>query len=605
MPGIVGLFTRQPRAQAEHQLTRMLATMKHEPFYETGTWIEPALGAYIGWVLRSKPCGRPMPMQSSRDDVRLVLSGENVLTPDAETTLKRRGYPAADDETAPLVELYEGNRRFAAALNGRVQGVLLDGKRGTTVLFNDRFGLHRLYYHEADDAFYFAAEAKAILAVRPELRSIDARSLAEYVTCGCVLENRSLFRGVHVVPPGSAWEFRDGALECRDHYFEPREWEEQGELGLEEYYEGLRAIFERNLPRYLATRERIGMSLTGGLDTRMIMAWQRLAPGDLPCYSFGGIINECHDVRVARRVAAACRQPYEVIEVGQRLFADFPNLAESTIYRTDGCAHVNRAADLYANECARHIAPVRMTGNYGGEILRGIRAFKPGPLSNVFSPELQSHANAAAATYAGIVACHPVSFSAFRQAPWHHYGLLALEETKLAMRTPYLDSDLVRLVFRAPALTYASNDVSIRLIGDGSPAMKMIMTDRGLAGPHGPLASAVRRQWLEFTFKAEYAYDYGMPQWLSTIDRALSPLKPERLFLGRHKFCHYRVWYRDQLAGYVRDILLDPRSLSRPYLQRSALSQSVERHVAGSHNHTVDIHMTLTLELIHRAFVDR
>ena len=73
---------------------------------------------------------------------------------------------------------------------------------------------------------------------------------------------------------------------------------------------------------------------------------------------------------------------------------------------------------------------------------------------------------------------------------------------------------------------------------------------------------------LEFSFKAEYAYDMGMPQWLARIDHAFSFLGWERLFLDRHKVFHFRVWYRDYLAGYVREILLDPRTLSRPYLER-------------------------------------
>ncbi len=47
------------------------------------------------------------------------------------------------------------------------------------------------------------------------------------------------------------------------------------------------------------------MSLTGGLDTRMIMAWHKAAPGSLPCYTFGGKYRECRDVIVARQVADA------------------------------------------------------------------------------------------------------------------------------------------------------------------------------------------------------------------------------------------------------------------------------------------------------------
>jgi asparagine synthase (glutamine-hydrolysing) len=95
-----------------------------------------------------------------------------------------------------------------------------------------------------------------------------------------------------------------------------------------------------------------------------------------------------------------------------------------------------------------------------------------------------------------------------------------------------------------------------------------------------------------------------MPQSVARFDRLLRPLHWERLFLGRHKFYHYRVWYRDALSGYVRDMLLDPRSLSRPYLQRKAIEDMVQQHTAGTHNHTTAIHKILSLELIHRLFID-
>ena len=68
------------------------------------------------------------------------------------------------------------------------------------MLFNDRYGMHRLYYHESKEAFYFAVEAKAILEVCPDLRRADPRGLGEFVACGCVLENRTLFEGIYVLP---------------------------------------------------------------------------------------------------------------------------------------------------------------------------------------------------------------------------------------------------------------------------------------------------------------------------------------------------------------------------------------------------------------------
>ena len=181
-------------------------------------------------------------------------------------------------------------------------------------------------------------------------------------------------------------------------------------------------------------------------------------------------------------------------------------------------------------------------------------------------------------------------------------GCSALEETQLALRSPYLDNDLVRTVYRGPAAAFESNDVCLRLIADGNPRLRQIRTDRGQGG--GAAAS-----WfaflLELEFKAEYAYDYGMPQWMARFDRLLSPLQPERLFLGRHKFTHFRVWYRDALARYVQAVLLDHRSLSRPYLDRRRAQAMVVSHVRGNRNYTWEIHKLLTLELIHRLFLDR
>ena len=469
------------------------------------------------------------------------------------------------------------------------------------MLFNDRFGLQRLYYHEANDAVYFAAEAKAILKVRPELRAIDARGLGEFITCGCVLENRTLFSGIHVLPPGSAWTFREGLLKTKEFYFEPREWEAQEPLKAEEYYDRLQSAFVRNLPRYFNGHERLGVSLTGGLDTRIIMAWRKEQPDSLPCYTFGSMYRENQDVKLARRVAKICGQQHQVIVTGTEFLSRFPHYAERSIYLSDACVDLGRSPDLYLNEKAREIAPVRIVGTYGSEILLHDVMFKATePVSGLFQHEVLHHVQAARETYDVARRVHPVTFAAFRQSPWHHYGVLGLEQTQVAVRSPYLDNDIVKTVYKAPGSIQVNQEGRFRLIREGNPNLAKLRTDRGIAGVN----SIFTRAFLEFSFKAEYAYDYGMPQWVAQVDHMFGSLHLERLWLGRHKVFHFRVWYRDQLAGYVREMLLDPRSLARPYLDPNAVRAVVDGHLKGNRNYTTEIHRLLTLELTHRLLLD-
>jgi len=601
LPGIVGLITNRSRESAEQELREMLKSLCHEKFYTCGTWIDSQNGVYVGWVAREGSFADGMPIQNERGDVTLTFSGEEFPEPTLVGSLRARGHEIKSQPASYLAHRYEEEVDFPKGLNGRFHGLVADRTKGTAILFNDRYGLQRLYYHGAQDAFYFAAEAKAILKVRPELRTLDQRGLGEFIVCGCVLENRTLFPGIHVLPPGSAWSFRGGKLEKKASYFQPSEWEALEPLKAEEYYGHLRDVFVKNLPRFFDGKERIGVSLTGGLDTRIIMAWRRSEPNTIPCYTFGSMYRDNEDVKLARRVAKICGQSHQVIVTGDEFLSRFPHYAERSIYLSDACVDLSRSPDLFVNEKARQIAPVRISGTYGSEIMMHAVMFKAEmPIAGIFQKDCLQNIQMASQTYETIRRVHPATFAAFRQSPWHHYGILGLEQSQVTVRSPYLDNDLVRTAYRAPDSLRINAESRWRLVQEGNPSLAELRTDRGIGGRN----SALTHPFFEFLFKAEYAYDCGMPQWVARIDHMLGRFHLERIWLGRHKIFHFRVWYRDQLAHYVRELLLDSRSLARPYLEPNGVRRIVEGHLSGSRNYTTEIHRLMTLELTHRLFVD-
>lgn len=595
MPGITGLIGAA--ADRTDLIGRMVDVMRHETFYVAGTYTQHRARAATGWAVHGNSSAAAGPIWNDARDMFLVFAGEEFSWREEE----------GNESARYLIDRYETQGiRFLEQLNGTFAGLLVDLRAEKVLLFNDRHGLSRIYWHSTPDTFYFSSEAKSILSVVPATRALDQKSLAEFASAGCAMQERTLFANISLLPPASCWSFSGGKLTAKNTYFQKETWENLPPLGVADYYECLRSVFPGIVRKYFRGRPKIGMSLTGGLDGRMIMACSGHVSGALPCYTFGSVYRDCTDVTLARQVARACGQPHHVIKIDEEFLTQFGDLAERSVYLSDGAMDVTGSVELFANMRARAMAPVRMTGNYGSEILRSNVAFKASPLSpQLFNRDFVRVGDSAVATYRAETAGRRLSLIATKQVSWHHHSRLAVEQSQVTMRSPYLDDELVRLAYQSPKGQEASKTPALRLIHDGAHGLGRIPTDRGLLFRPRPLTTGLSHLFQELTFKAEYAYDYGMPQWLAKIDRCLKPMRPERLFLGRHKFYHFRIWYRDRLAGYLQDVLLDSRSSARSHLEPYRLKTIVREHLAGTHNHTIALHQALSIELIYRKLIER
>jgi asparagine synthase (glutamine-hydrolysing) len=605
MPGIAGIIEKGFREDNEDALQAMVKCMIHEKFYSSGTYAINRLGLRLGWVCLKDSFSDCMPVWNERKDICLIFIGEDATDESEIGHLKADGHQCNLENASYLVHLYEEEGiGFLKKINGWFSGVLVDLREEIITLFNDRYGLNRIYYHENKEAFYFSSEAKSLLKIMPNLRQFDYSSLGEFFSYGCTLENKTLFSGVSLVPGGSMWRFSPRYGVARDTYFKPEILENQFTLNERNYYERLKETFTHIISKYFRQRERIAVSLTGGINSRMIMAWAPCPPLKVPCYTFSGMYRDCADVNIARQVARICQQRHKTIRLNRKFYSEFPALAKRSVYYTDGTMNVSGSVDLYVNRLARETAPIRVTGNYGDQVLRRSIGFKHMSLcEEIFDMEFIHFIRQGVMTYDKINKDPMISFLAFKQVPWYDYARLALERTQLTVRSPYLDNDLLSLVYQAPPESAASVRLSLRLIAEGNPALGRIPTDLGLRYRSVPVATTAQSLFRAFTSKAEYAYDYGMPQWLAKVDNLFSSLHLEKAFLGRHKFYHFSAWYRDALSKYVRDILLDPRTLRRPYLNGSCIEAIIREHTSGRRNYTNEIHFLLTSELIQRHLI--
>src|SRR5438094_5264666 len=504
MPGILGIISPRPPEECQDLMTSMLASMEHEPFYDSGAYFVPEMGVYGAWVAHEDSFAAGKVFFNERKDVALLFSGECFGDRETRAEFKRKGHELGEAAGSWLVHFYEEQGdRFFEKLNGLFSGLLIDKRRNRTFLFNDRYGLERIYFCETKDATYFASEAKALLRILPELRAFDEEGVAQFLTYGCTLGERTLFRGIQLLPGASVWSFERGRCQKRK-YFSPETWDGQLALTPEAFEFQFQETFNRILPCYFESESKIGMSLTGGFDTRMIMACRPKTGEDPVCYTFSGENSQTLDDRLAKRVAETCGLAHRFLRIGPDFFSDFASHVDRTVYATDGCFGVLGAHEIYLNKQARYLAPVRLTGNYGSEILRGVSTFKPLALSpNLFNPDFRRSLTSSTRLVAGGNE-HPVTSAAFREVPWNLFGSLAAGRSQVTFRTPYLDNKIVALAYQAPGTLRASPLPAVNLVKDNATSLYNIPTDMGEMGKTRGLAYPLRRFYSKATFKLDY-----------------------------------------------------------------------------------------------------
>jgi asparagine synthase (glutamine-hydrolysing) len=579
MPGIFGIIDAAPVQSDRHHrelaslLDQMAGAMSYDGGYVRELVCNRRLGAFVGRV--------GWPASSSGHNSR-ERSSVTIFTT-ADTTVRD-----GPDRSRP---------------HGGFAGVILDDCRRKCTLFNDRYGAHRLFLHADATRTFFSSEAKAVLAIAPGTRAFDPVGLAELLACGCTLGAHSLFQGIEVLEPGTQLTFVPCKRVARRRYFIPAELEAETPVSGDAFQAGFAESLASAVNEVAREGLRVGMSLTGGLDSRMILASLDASIGSIPCYTFGSMYRATLDVITSQRVAAACGHSHQVIELDSSFLADLPAILDRSVYISDGYIGLSGAAELYLNQIARTIAPTRMTGNWGGELMRGVHAFKfHEPKGGFVRPGLAAQMSASAEAFATAARSHPLSYTLFHQMPHQGYGRHAIERSQVIMRSPFLFPNVVAWLYRAPLSVRASVHCFSSVIGR-RPELLRIPTDSGQLGAGWTGFRFARVACRRIMSRAEYMTSHGAPDWIAFLSSSIPRSLLETRFLGVNKFQHFRVWLRRELSGFARDVLRQERTALEPWFDMARVAGMLEDHVSGRTNYTDEIDKVLTVAIARRTLL--
>ncbi|PJN27467.1 asparagine synthase (glutamine-hydrolyzing) [Streptomyces sp. CB02613] len=295
LAGFVG--PRRDSRAARETLEAMSAAIGHRGPDSTGFHVDESVAfAFTRLAINDLGAG-DQPMYDESRQIVAMTTGEIYNYRELRDLLVDRGHTLrtrCDTEVIP--HLYEEfGRDFVSRLDGQFAVVLYDHREQLFIGARDHFGVTPLFYAHQGGELVFGSEIKAMLEHPAVPRRVDLVGLDQVLTLPGLVSPRTMFEGVHSVPPGTAVEFRPGGRPKFWTYWDlayPRT-DADVERHDESYYvRRVEDLLVRSVEKRLQSDVEVGLYLSGGLDSSLVGAIMRHLMPDAEIQSFAAAFPE-------------------------------------------------------------------------------------------------------------------------------------------------------------------------------------------------------------------------------------------------------------------------------------------------------------------------
>ena len=252
------------------------------------------------------------PQPSTIDDIFIWLDGEFYNQGDFPIKGNER-----DDDALLLVKNYQADPSlgFMTLVDGLFSAVIYDRPRKKIFLCADRYGFQHLYWVKSKNYFSWATEYKAFIELPGFIPAIDRDSLQSFIDYGYIRGNRTWFSDVSLLPPSTiiSCDVNGGTITSSRYW----SWGDLktilSNIDFKEISEEWGCRFKRAVDVRSRPYEKTGIALSGGLDSRAILAAMPEKGQAINTYTYGE--KGCYDMRIApkaARIKGACHLTYEI-----------------------------------------------------------------------------------------------------------------------------------------------------------------------------------------------------------------------------------------------------------------------------------------------------
>jgi asparagine synthase (glutamine-hydrolysing) len=289
MCGICGQFNfatdRPVDAAAVHAMARAIA---HRGPDDEGYFIDGPIGLGFRRLSIIDLSGGHQPMSDAEGTIQVVFNGEIYNFQELRTELEASGHVfRTRSDTEVIVHGYkQWGDDVLPRLNGMFGLAIWDVRRRRLVLARDAAGIKLVYYRVDGQSVVFGSELRAVLAALPTRPSLDANAVNLFLRYRYTPSPLTLYEGVKKLAPGTKATFENGAWALSRWDRMPKS---SGALpgSDDEAAEALLDVYRRALKRHLISDVPVGLLLSGGLDSGLLLALMSEHGRDWPTYTVG------------------------------------------------------------------------------------------------------------------------------------------------------------------------------------------------------------------------------------------------------------------------------------------------------------------------------
>jgi asparagine synthase (glutamine-hydrolysing) len=289
MCGICGQFNFARNEPVEPAtIRRMTGTIVHRGPDDKGYFISGPVGLGFRRLSIIDLAGGHQPMSDVEETVWIIFNGEIYNYRELRAELQSKGHEfKTNSDTEVIIHGYkEWGTEVLNHLNGMFGLAIWDVQKERLVLARDAMGIKPIYYRIANGQLTFGSEIRPISATENSRPSVDPVALSLFLRFRYTPSPLTIFDGIRKLAPGTMLVIeRGGCREERWYNYTPVPFSSPKED--EEATDELLELYRAAVRRHLLSDVPVGILLSGGLDSGLLLALMNEEGGPWPAYTIG------------------------------------------------------------------------------------------------------------------------------------------------------------------------------------------------------------------------------------------------------------------------------------------------------------------------------